>query len=124
MKNEFLEIQLKADKAIIVESLERMGIANKEKKILYPSCYIYEKDGKIYLLHFKQMFSLLRKDSYDNITEGDLRRRNSIAFCLQKWGLINIDEKDIEPYNVFVYVLSHKDKKEWQIFHKFNRNLV
>lgn len=124
MENKFLEIQLKAKKAVIVESLERMGIANKEKKILYPSCYLYEKDGKFYLLHFKQMFSLLRKDSYDNITNGDLERRNSIAFCLKKWGLIDVDEKDIENHNIFVYVISFKDKRDWQIYHKFDRNLI
>lgn len=123
LKN-LLEIKLKTDKAVIIESLCRMGIANKDKKIIYPSVYLYEKDGNFYLTHFKQMFSLIRKDAYNNITEDDLERRNAIAFCLKKWGLIDISEEAITPHNMFVFVLPYREKKNWQIFHKFNRNMI
>lgn len=123
LKN-LLEIKLKTDKAVIIESLCRMGIANKDKKIIYPSVYLYEKDGNFYLTHFKQMFSLIRKDAYNNITEDDLERRNAIAFCLKKWGLIDISEEVITPHNMFVFVLPYREKKNWQIFHKFNRNMI
>lgn len=123
LKN-LLEIKLKTDKAVIIESLCRMGIANKDKKIIYPSVYLYEKDGNFYLAHFKQLFSLIRKDAYNNITEDDLERRNAIAFCLKKWGLIDISEEVITPHNMFVFVLPYQEKKNWQIFHKFNRNMI
>jgi hypothetical protein len=119
-----LEIKVLVDTKVISETCSRIGIANKKKKILYPSCYLYEADGKQYLVHFKQMFLLTRDSAYNAICEDDLLRRNAIAFCLKNWGLIEVDEEKILPHNRFVFVLPHNQKNEWKISHKFNyRNI-
>ena len=115
-----LKIELLVDKKVIQETLNRIGISNKKKKILYPSCYIYEKDDEFYLVHFKQLFTLSRNDAYDNISEQDILRRNSIAFCLKNWGLIEVEDKFIDPHDSYVFVLPHDIKSEWKITHKIN----
>lgn len=116
----FIEIQLKVDKKIIIETLERIGIANKKDNILFPTCYYLNIKDKDYILHFKQLFLLMRNNSYNNISEEDFERRNAIIYCLKTWGLIDVDENLIEPRNKFVYVLPHKDKNDWAIQHKYN----
>lgn len=108
------------DTKVIKETLNRIGIANKKKKILYPSCYLYEQDEKSYLVHFKQMFLLTRASAYNALCEDDILRRNAIAFCLKNWGLIDVEDEFIEPHNKFVFVLSHNQKQDWKISHKFN----
>lgn len=115
-----LEIKILVDDKVIKETLNRIGICNKKKKILYPSCYLFDKDGKYYLVHFKQMFLLTRDSAYNAICEDDLLRRNAIAFCLKNWGLIEVDSSAIEPHNKFVFVLPHNQKQEWKVSHKFN----
>ena len=115
-----LKIELLADKKVIQETLNRMGISNKRKKVLYPSCYVYEKDEEFFLVHFKQLFTMTRDNAYDNISEQDIVRRNSIAFCLKNWGLIDIDEKFIDPHDSYVFVLPYEEKGEWDITHKIN----
>jgi len=117
---DLLEIKVLVDEKVVKETLNRIGIANKKKKVLYPSCYLYEEDGKYYLAHFKQMFLLTRETAYNAICEDDILRRNAIAYCLRNWGLIEVDEEKIDPYNKFVFVLPHSQKKEWKISHKFN----
>jgi len=116
---ELLKVRLLTDKKVVQETINRIGIANKRKKILYPSCYIYEKDGETYLVHFKQLFAL-RDNGYNNVCEEDIKRRNAVAFCLANWNLIEVDEKEIEPHDTFVFVLPHKEKHEWKISHKVN----
>lgn len=118
--NDLLEIELNVESKVISETLCRMGIANKKKRILYPSCYLYEEDGRYYLAHFKQMFLLIRENGYNNICEEDIIRRNAIAFCLKNWGLIDVDDEVIEPHDKFIFVLSHDEKNDWYINHKFN----
>ena len=115
-----VEIKLKADRKVIEETLSRIGIPNKKKKIIYPSCYLYEKDEKFYLVHFKQLFILERENAYDNICEEDFIRRNSIAYCLKQWDLIEVDEEKIDPHTSYVFVLKNKDRKEWTIKHKYD----
>jgi len=117
---EMLEVKLLVDKKVIQETTNRIGIANKKKKILYPSCYIYENEGSTYLVHFKQLFTLTRENGYDNTSEEDIKRRNAVGFCLKNWGLIDVDDELIEPHDTFVFVLPHKEKSEWQINHKVN----
>jgi len=119
---DLIEVKLKTDEKVIKETLSRIGIANKKEKILFPSCYLYEKDDKSYIVHFKQLFLLERENAYDNIGPEDILRRNAIIYCLKQWGLIEVDEKLIEPHNKFIFVLGHKAKKEWSIQHKFNVN--
>ncbi len=82
----FIPIKLLVPKAVVNETLSRIGIANKRDKVLWPSCYIWDKFNDTFLLHFKQCFILANK-SYGNISDEDLIRRNSIAFCLKNWRL-------------------------------------
>jgi hypothetical protein len=117
---DLLEIKLIAEPKVIIETCNRIGIANKKDNILYPSCYLYTINNKFYLVHFKQMFILTRENGYNNICDDDIIRRNAIAFCLKNWGLIEVSNEDITPYNKFVYVLPFDQKKDWKICHKFN----
>lgn len=117
---ELLEINLLVEPKVVIETCNRIGIANKKEKILYPSCYLYNKDDTYYLVHFKQMFELTRKDCYNNICDEDIVRRNAIAFCLKNWGLIMVEDVLIEPHNKFVYVLPYAEKRDWKISHKIN----
>lgn len=117
---ELLEVKPLVDIKIISETLTRLGIVNKKKKVIYPSCYLYEKDGKYYLAHFKQMFLLTRENAYQNISTEDITRRNAIAFCLKNWKLIDVPDESIVPHDKYIYVLPHKDKRDWTISHKFN----
>lgn len=122
--DKLIEIKPTADIAVIRETLSRCGIANKKKKILYPSCYLYEAFGVYYIAHFKQLFLLTRQDGYNNLCEDDLARRNGIIFCLKNWGLIEVDETLIEPHDKFIFVLPFKEKNQWTISNKFNINNV
>jgi hypothetical protein len=118
---ELVEIRPLVDLKVIKETLERCGIANIKEKILYPSVYVYQNFDSIYIVHFKSMFTLTRPSGYHNLSLKDVERRNSIIFCLQNWGLIEVvNPEDIEPHNEFVYILSHKEKPKWKISHKFN----
>jgi len=117
---ELIEVKLKNLDKVIKETLSRIGIPNKKEKILYPSCYLYEQDGKHYIVHFKKLFMLEREDAYDNMCEEDIERRNAIIYCLKQWGLIEVDESTIEPHNKYVFVLPFKEKKSWQLKHKYN----
>lgn len=119
-----LHIKPLVDDKVLKETVSRIGIANRKKRILYPSCYIWEKDGETYLVHFKQLFLLTREMAYNAICEDDLIRRNSIAYCLKNWGLIEVDEKVIEKHDKFVFVLPFEEKDQWVICHKFNLNLL
>ena len=115
-----IEIKLLVDKKIIVESCSRIGIANKKKKILFPSCYLYEQDGKVYIAHFKELFALTRENSYNNMCLEDELRLKATIFNLKHWGLVEVDDLTIEPHNKFLFVLPFKEKKDWEISHKFN----
>jgi len=120
IEKDLLEIKVLVDDKVIKETLNRIGIANKKKKILYPSCYLYDQDNKKYLVHFKQMFLLTRDFAYNAICEDDILRRNAIAFCLKSWGLIEVANERIEPHNKFVFVLPYNQKQDWKVSHKFN----
>jgi hypothetical protein len=119
MNIEMLPIEPLADIKIISETLTRMGIANRGKKIIWPSCYLYESAShEFFLLHFKQVFSTIKDDSYNNMSEDDYVRRNSIAFCLKNWGLINTDDELIKHHDKMIFTISHEEKKDWKISHK------
>ncbi len=122
--SKLLEVKLLADKEVIIETVSRMGIANTKKKILFPSCYLFEQDNKYYLCHFKEMFLVTRNNGYNNISEEDIVRRNAIAFCLKNWGLIDVEVSEIEPHNKFIFVLPYDEKDSWYINHKFNYKRV
>jgi len=119
-----VKVNLKVKNKIIKETLTRIGIANRKEKIIYPSCYLYEKDNKSYIVHFKQLFLLTRNNGYDNISKEDVTRRNAVIFCLKNWGLLDVNDEDIEPHNKFVFVLPFQQKNEWKISHKFNVSVL
>lgn len=115
-----IEVTLRVDDKVVKETLSRCGIVNRKRKILYPSCYLIEHDSKYYIFHFKELFAITRSNYYNNISDEDLKRKNSIIFCLKNWGLIDVDESLIEPHDMYVFVLSHDKKEEFTVSHKFN----
>jgi hypothetical protein len=121
MLEDLIPIQLLVDPKIISESLERIGIANKSSKVLYPTCYLFYINCSPFIMHFKQIYSL-QSDRYNNVSDEDLKRRNSIMFCLKKWKMIDFESSMIIPCNTFVFVLPYKEKINWKINHKINLN--
>lgn len=118
--NECIRIIPLVDTKIIIETCSRIGIANKKRKILYPSVYLWQNFSDFYLLHFKTLFTLTRVNGYKNLSEEDIERKNSIIFILKTWGLIDVPDSNIEPHNKYVFVLPFNEKKSWDIQHKFN----
>jgi len=103
------------------ETLTRIGVASRKEKKLYQSCHILHKQGKYYIVHFKELFALDGK--YANLTINDVQRRNRITKLLSDWGLITIMNEDsiidIAPLNQ-IKVLSYKDKQDWTLEQKYN----
>ena len=103
------------------ETLTRIGVASRKEKKLYQSCHILHKQGRYYLVHFKELFALDGKHA--NLTMNDVQRRNRIIQLLADWGLIAINNvnkvQDLAPLNQ-IKVLSYKDKDEWVLETKYN----
>ena len=103
------------------ETLTRIGVASRKEKKLYQSCHILHKQGRYYIVHFKELFALDGKHA--NLTSNDIQRRNRIARLLSDWGLVRIvkpdDVADIAPLNQ-IKVLSYKDKGDWDLEQKYN----
>ena len=103
------------------ETLTRIGVASRKEKKIYQSCHILHKQGRYFLVHFKELFALDGKHA--NLTQNDIQRRNRIAQLITDWGLVsivNIDQvKDIAPLNQ-IKVLSFKDKGDWILETKYN----
>jgi len=103
------------------ETLTRIGVASRKEKKIYQSCHILHKQGRYYLVHFKELFALDGKQA--NLTVNDIQRRNHIVQLLADWGLVeivNIDLiQDIAPLNQ-IKVLSYKDKGDWILETKYN----
>jgi len=103
------------------ETLTRIGVASRKEKKLYQSCHILHKQGRYYLVHFKELFALDGKHA--NLTVNDVQRRNRIIRLLSDWGLISVINQDkisdIAPLNQ-IKVLSYRDKGEWILEQKYN----
>jgi hypothetical protein len=103
------------------ETLTRIGVASRKEKKLYQSCHILHKQGRYYLVHFKELFALDGKHA--NLTVNDVQRRNRITRLLVDWGLIAVVKQDsiadIAPLNQ-IKVLSYKDKGDWILEQKYN----
>ncbi len=103
------------------ETLTRIGVASRKERKLYQSCHILHKQGRYYIVHFKELFALDGKKT--NLTQNDVQRRNRIAQLLSDWGLVSIVEaeriEDIAPLNQ-IKVLSFKDKDDWILESKYN----
>ena len=103
------------------ETLTRIGVASRKEKKIYQSCHILHKQGRYFLVHFKELFALDGKHA--NLTINDVQRRNRIVQLLVDWGLIGIVKsesiQDVAPLNQ-IKVLSYKDKGLWQLEQKYN----
>ena len=104
----------------IKETLSRIGVASRKDQILYQSCHILHKQGKYFIVHFKELFALDGKDT--NLSENDIARRNTIANLLSDWGLVKVvSESDVESAPLSqIKVISFKEKNEWKLETKYN----
>lgn len=120
---DMLEIILKEpdDFLKVRETLTRMGVASRKENKLFQSCHILHKQGRYFIVHFKELFLLDGKKS--NLEEMDLLRRNTIAQLLADWGLVKIVDKEMisecAPLRQ-VKIISHKEKDEWILCPKYN----
>ena len=103
------------------ETLTRIGVASRKEKKIYQSCHILHKQGKYYIVHFKELFALDGKHA--NLTVNDVQRRNRIVKLIFDWGLVGIANEDaisdIAPLNQ-IKVLAYKDKQDWVLEQKYN----
>ena len=120
--DEMLEVGLKEpdDFLKVRETLSRIGVASRKDKTLFQSCHILHKQGKYFIVHFKELFALDGKDT--NISENDIARRNTIANLLSDWGLVKVmktDEVKSAPLSQ-IKVISFKEKNDWKLETKYN----
>jgi len=102
------------------ETLTRIGVASRKDKKLYQSCHILHKQGRYFIVHFKELFLLDGKKS--NLEENDIARRNTIAQLMSDWGLITIDTPRVEPLAPMrqIKIIPFKEKNEWELCPKYN----
>jgi len=122
-QDQMIEVKLNEpdDFLKVRETLTRIGVASRKEKKLYQSCHILHKQGKYYIVHFKELFALDGK--YTNLTVNDVQRRNRITRLLVDWGLVTVvkeeEIRDIAPLNQ-IKVLPFRDKNEWTLEQKYN----
>ena len=120
---EMVEVALKTDDDFlkIRETLTRIGGASRKDKTIYQSCHILHKQGRYYIVHFKELFALDGKPS--NFSDNDRARRNTIANLLAEWGLLSIlndkSENPVAPLSQ-IKVLPYKEKDDWNLTAKYN----
>ena len=103
----------------VKETLTRMGVASRKERKLFQSCHILHKQGKYYIVHFKELFALDGKQT--NLSDNDIARRNTIANLLNDWGLVEImsNAEPIAPLSQ-IKIISFKEKGEWVLETKYN----
>ena len=120
-QEQMLEVVLKEpdDFLKVRETLSRIGVASRKEKILYQSCHILHKQGKYFIVHFKELFALDGKQT--NLSENDIARRNTISKLLKDWGLVEI-QAELEPIAPLsqIKIISFKEKDEWALETKYN----
>lgn len=122
--SKFVEVTLteQDDFLKVRETLTRIGVSSRKEKVLYQSCHILHKQGKYYIVHFKELFALDGKPS--NISENDIQRKNAIAKLLEEWGLVKIMNPNLMKDNIAplhqIKIISFKEKDEWQLITKYN----
>lgn len=103
------------------ETLTRIGVASRKEQKLFQSCHILHKQGRYYIVHFKELFMLDGKKA--NLEESDMQRRNTIATLLSDWGLVEIQNpqsaQDCAPLRQ-IKIIGYKDKEEWELCPKYN----
>ena len=119
--DKMLEVSLKQpdDFLKVRETLSRIGVSSRKEKKLYQSCHILHKQGRYFIVHFKELFALDGKNT--NLSENDIARRNTIANLLKDWGLVDIISTlgEAAPLSQ-IKVLSFKEKDEWTLETKYN----
>jgi hypothetical protein len=123
MVEDMVEVRLKKEDDFlkIRETLTRIGVSSKKNKTIYQSCHILHKQGRYYIVHFKELFALDGKPS--NFGEEDIARRNTIANLLAEWGLVDlVTDKSNEPVAPLsqIKVLPYKEKDDWELVAKYN----
>ena len=120
-QEQMLEVVLKEpdDFLKIRETLSRIGVASRKERKLYQSCHILHKQGRYYIVHFKELFALDGKET--NLSENDIARRNTIANLLGDWGLVEVkgDSSSVAPLSQRK-IISFKEKDEWTLETKYN----
>ena len=119
--DDMVEVKLKEDDDFlkVKETLTRIGIASRKEKKLFQSCHILHKQGKYYIVHFKELFALDGKPT--NISINDLERRNTIAGLLEDWDLVEIIGKSEQKAPLSqIKVLSYREKDDWILETKYN----
>ena len=122
--SKFVEVVLieEDDFLKVRETLTRIGVSSRKERVLYQSCHILHKQGKYYIVHFKELFALDGKPS--TITDNDIQRRNAIANLLEEWGLIKVVNYDIVKNNMApihqIKIISFKEKDDWELVAKYN----
>ena len=120
-QEQMLEVGLKEpdDFLKIRETLSRIGVASRKERKLYQSCHILHKQGRYYIVHFKELFALDGKET--NLSDNDIARRNSIAKLLKDWGLVNIigNAENVAPMSQ-IKIISFKEKNDWILETKYN----
>ena len=122
-QSDMIEVVLKEpdDFLKVRETLTRIGVASRKERKIYQSCHILHKQGRYFLVHFKELFALDGKHA--NLTVNDVQRRNRIARLLSDWGLISVVKAeavvDIAPLNQ-IKVISYKEKGDWNLETKYN----
>ena len=103
------------------ETLTRIGVASRKEQKLFQSCHILHKQGRYYIVHFKELFMLDGKKA--NLEESDVQRRNTIATLLSDWGLVEIQNKEVAqdcaPLRQ-IKIIGYKDKEQWELCPKYN----
>tara|TARA_R100001510_G_C7624530_1_gene184663 strand:+ start:30 stop:437 length:408 start_codon:yes stop_codon:yes gene_type:complete len=112
-KDDFLKIR---------ETLTRIGVSSRKENKLFQSCHILHKRGRYAIMHFKELFVLDGLES--DISDADIKRRNTIVNLLLEWGLIETDEEDLFKENLGslaqIKIISHKDKSDWELIPKYH----
>ena len=103
------------------ETLSRIGVASSKDKVLYQSCHILHKQGRYFIVHFKELFALDGKQA--DLTDNDIERRNTIAHLLSDWDLVKIISPELHENRAplsQIKILSFKDKGDWSLQSKYN----
>ena len=121
--SKMLEVTLREpdDFLKVRETLSRIGVASRKEKKLFQSCHILHKQGRYFIVHFKELFLLDGKKA--NLDETDIGRRNTIATLMSDWGLINIENKQLAENQAplrQIKIIPFKEKNEWELCPKYN----
>ncbi len=114
------------DIKVLQETLSRMGVIGKKNGVLtlWPSAYLIMIDGEAYLAHFKQILHMTNLRGEDKMEQNDYNRLNAIAFILKDWGLIDVNNKMIDPHDEHIDIIAYKNKREYSIDNKINTRSI